>query len=250
MGVSSLLNSVSLLLIIGSLGAAAISTKFSRGAIPFISSIGLSSGVLYTFVGLVHMMAALDDPSKIHTAIFIATLCTLYGSLLWVLLGPFKVQVTPVNPLDFEPMRSRLGAVLWIGLFLGSMIHGGGMPFMSTWAFVITAVSLGSIFISVFSDEESSPYEFIEACISYLPKFGHIALWASLIMLIPQPAPAEIGPIIAVGFLSYIYTHSISISLALLFPQEVEVATESEQWLQLASAIIAAVGVCFFIMNI
>lgn len=225
----ALLDFVSVLFICGALLAAAITGRFGRGTLTVARDILLPAGITGTFIGFIHLLQQMDEPTEIFPAISVGLLTALYAAILkWGL--DIRLSASP-GPTPSDPgLHGWLAATLWLIIVVAAILLGSPfIPFLDGWALAFFMLSTLSICgLTLASGHENIP----AALARYLPGAGLLILYASLVAVLPAlKNPSEIGPILAWGLLGHFYCYMLAIVLHLTHPHRMKPDSATSQWL-------------------
>ncbi|MDP6931806.1 MAG: hypothetical protein QGG40_02775 [Myxococcota bacterium] len=228
----------SLVIVAVPLLAAAISGRFGRASLVVADAIVLPVGLTATFIGLVQMLLQLDDPTEIGPAVSVAMYSSLYVAV--VKFGLTVRLSGDRRPVEDPGMHGWMAAGLTLLVLLAGMMLGSPLAaFFDLWSLGYLWLGAGAIVGLVWAGEGTNV---IAPLARYLPFVGLLVLFGSNVAILQVlDDPTSLGPIIAIGLLSHLYTNVTAIILNLVRPDLAEPNRPIVQWLYWGGSI---AGVC------
>ena len=230
----NLINLPSLLIVGVALLAAAIAGRFGKGSLNVARGLILPAGLVGTLIGFVQMLQNMDDPLMIGPACSVALLTSLYAAICKVALDVgWNKEPNPESPEHY----GIIGAVLWAAVIVAAMFMGSSIfDFINIPALVLIGVAL--VIIGGVAKIVGHP-DIIALLTHYLPGFGALILFASIVDLLPNLVdPTTIGPIMAWGLLGALYCNLVAMLLQLTFPHRKLEQSLVSQWLVFGASLL------------
>ena len=232
----SLIDGPSLIIRLG--GAACSLLAFGRGGggVAGLARLALPMGLAATFIGLIHMLTDLDDPSALGPALGVSLLTAFYGA---VLRGAASTLLPTMGARDEQsPGKHRtLAAGIFLVLTLVACGSNGNLAsFLHIPSVVAVAVSVAVILVAA---KRSPDADGLSSLGRRLPGVGLLLLFAGTIAsLMSLPDPAAIGPAMALGLVGYFYAITLSVVCALLSPAAHREPLDGGDWLHAITSLL------------
>lgn len=226
----------SLLFILCPAFAAALSAGFRQDTWPRVSAVLLPVGQLGMTIGLIHMLAKMDNPEHFWPAFFVATLTVIYAATMKLgvqSMASHKAGLLPSAPTG----QLGYGALVVFGVVIlaAISIHGEIFNFIDISAIVWVSSATA---LAYFLPGQVQRVGFLPALTRILPWTGVLAMIiASVAMFICRHEPQQIGPWVAFGLLSYLYTNLIWVGAILLKPTRAQRNGEAFQWVHMITGV-------------
>ncbi len=231
-----LVDGPALILVACALVAAIISGKSRDTSLLVINAIILPAGLTTTFIGAVHMLHSLEDPSALGPATAVALLSVVYTAAVKICIEVYLSKRTTQAKIS-HGKRGWAGATVWCAGLLGAILvfDGHFLGFFNLPAAIFIGLSLAAI-AGVTKAAGSKSY--LHQIVRYIPSAGLFILYASAVTLLANwQDPSAIGPIIAIGFLGYLYASVLYTVLILIRPETMPRGPQTSQWLHWAGSL-------------
>ena len=210
---------ISIIFILVPIIAAIISGGISIHGVHLVRHIIAQVSVIGMLIGLVIMLGNMSDPDSLGPAFAIMLLVLLYGAIVYG-LATALLNTKPDSPVSSQPPYRRaiacavfLVTLAWaIGNNLSAFVHNLSIIFLTLSLIILYAILKASKSETIF-----------EALAHYLPYVGLIGFLMGVIgMLGNMSDPRAIGPVMAFGCLSLLYSNIASVLLKLAKPSVIE----------------------------
>ena len=226
----------SLLFILCPALAAAVSAGFRQDSWPRVSAVLLPVGQVGMAIGLMHMLAKMDNPEHFWPAFFVATLTVVYAVAMKLgvqTIIPQKEGLLPSAPTG----QLGYGALVVFGtaVLAAIVMHGELLNFIDMSAILWVG---GATALAYFLPGQVQRVGFLPAITRILPWTGILAMIVALAAFwILRDDPSKVGPWMAFGLLSYIYTNLIWVGAILLKPTRAQRNGDSFQWAHMITGV-------------
>ena len=205
--------------------SAALSVAFHRSALPHMSSVVLKMGLAISIVGLINMLANMDDPTQIWPVVYIALTSSLYAIIFSVVAYLIDSNIPDNSGSEETPASSTaqrvISLLIWLFTLL-AIISLNPSNIKLFFSIPATTMTLLGVIVLATIGQWSPTSSGVSSVANKLPIFGLIILWISNGGMLIYNQPKSLGPIMAIGFLTLFYAHIISTCIQLFFPSHIK----------------------------
>ena len=216
--------------------AATISNLSSQASAEHLTDIILKSGLVGTIVGLLVTIGNMGHPRDVSAAYNIAQLPIIYGAIL-----AFGYTLITSNREDDQSkaptgLAATLSICIWLSTVIGAVLYGGDYRhFINVGALVIAGV--GAAFIAIYAQRSKKP-QVLSTIAFALPLLGLLTLGVVTLAFAILGDESTVGPAASIGYLTLLYSLSISVCLQLVVPNRVYPARRMAQWMFASTSVI------------
>ncbi|MDG1951547.1 MAG: hypothetical protein P8J52_02945 [Gammaproteobacteria bacterium] len=214
---AALIDLTSVLFISLPIGCAFIASKGSKYGFVIARSIIVQVGVIAALIGAIFMLGSLSDPDALYPATSILLLAFVYAFIFRGVAGLVVNNCEIDLPLEFEfKFLAAACFIFLLSLSWVTSVIGDFFAFMDFGSALFLLASISCIlFIGVVSDAEN----ILKLVADSLPFAGLIGFLIGFVLCLAlADDPAAIGPALAFGFISLLYTNCISVFIKLAKP--------------------------------
>lgn len=203
MNLLNLLDLASLFFILGSLFSIAAVVRFQPSQLRLVADAALPIGLIGFLIGVISMLAAEADSSRIAPALAIAVLTVLYAGTIRLLLADTLNQAAPTEHSMTGKVLGTLGFLAMTAWAMVAVSPAGAIAFWDPLV-ALTLIGLAGLTLVVgrlFSTKHSSGWA------SKLNGLSWFGFTAGVVGALPHlDSPASLGPAVAFAILSLLYT--------------------------------------------
>ena len=210
---TNLLDLASLTFIIGNLLSIAAVVRFQPSQFRLVAEAALPIGLVGFLIGVISMLSAESDPSRIAPALAVAILTVLYAGAVRLLLSDTLHQATSRERSMTGKVSGTLGFLAMTAWAMAAVSPAGAIVFWDPLvALTSTGLAGGLVVVGrLFITEYSSGWA------NKLIGLSWFGFTAGLVGALPYlDSPASLGPALAFSILSILYT-LVALALGLIW---------------------------------
>lgn len=213
----ALFDRTSVLFISLPIGSAFIASKGSKYGFVIARRIIIQLGVIAALIGAIFMLGSLSNPGALYPATSILLLAFVYG-FIFCGVATLVVNNSEINwPAVFEFKFLAVACFIFLfDLILVTFVSGNFIAFVDFGSALFLLTSVGCIlFVDVAIDSEN----ILKLIANSLPYAGLIGFLIGFALCLAfADGPVAIGPALAFGYISLLYTNCISVFIKLAKP--------------------------------